>query len=52
MNVKYIESGYSATLQTVEMREATVRVEKRALDISATLETNSLERKHLLAPHA
>ena len=52
MNVKYIWSGYSATLRTVEMREATVRVEKKATDISAALETNSLESKHSLAPHA
>ena len=45
MNVKYIGSGYSATLRTVEMREATVRVEKKASDISAALETNSLAVK-------
>lgn len=37
MNVKYIGSGYLATLRTVARREATVRVEKMASDISATL---------------
>lgn len=52
MNVRYIESGYLATLKTVARRVATVLVEKRASDIFATLETKPLESKLSLAPHA
>lgn len=51
MNVRYIGSGYLATLKTVARPRATVRVEKRASDIFAILETKLLKSKRLLAPH-